>query len=199
MTVAMSLEQRRLDRAEQVEHLRRKIAAVSGKVGDGRRGPAPSIDPLPDSESLLPLPESFLRGVVSPGRTAADVVAARDGGGAVGRPVAVAEHGGGGDGGGRARRDRRPARRRPAGGRRNGSGSEQDRGHPRTRCRSGRGGRGADGWHGPGGARPGWAVGACRPGAGGGGPGAAEGLHPAGHRWRLARGVHPAGGQGLWL
>lgn len=58
MTVAMSLEQRRLDRAEQVEHLRRKIAAVSGKVGDGRRGPALSIDPLPDSESLLPVPES---------------------------------------------------------------------------------------------------------------------------------------------
>ena len=56
MTVAMSLEQRRLDRAEQVEHLRRKIAAVSGKVGGGRRGPAPSMDPLPDSESLLPLP-----------------------------------------------------------------------------------------------------------------------------------------------
>jgi hypothetical protein len=55
----MSLEQRRLDRAEQVEHLRRKIAAVSGKVGDGRRGPVPSIDPLPDSESLLPVPESL--------------------------------------------------------------------------------------------------------------------------------------------
>src|SRR2546423_11000837 len=55
----MSLEQRRVDRAKQVEHLRRKIAAVSGKVGDGRRGPAPSIDPLPDSESLLPLPESL--------------------------------------------------------------------------------------------------------------------------------------------
>ena len=59
MTVAMSLEQRRHDRAEQVEHLRRKIAAVSGKVGDGRRGPASSIDPLPDSESLLPVPESL--------------------------------------------------------------------------------------------------------------------------------------------
>ena len=58
MTVAMSLEQRRHDRAEQVEHLRRKIAAVSGKVGDGRRGPASSIDPLPDPESLLPLHES---------------------------------------------------------------------------------------------------------------------------------------------
>src|SRR4051794_14468296 len=55
----MSLEQRRVDRAEQVEHLRRKIAAVSGKVGDGRRGPARSIDPLPASESLLPLPESL--------------------------------------------------------------------------------------------------------------------------------------------
>ena len=60
MTVAMSLEQRRLDRAEQVEHLRRKIAAVSGKVCGGRRGPTPSMDPLPDSESLLPPPESSL-------------------------------------------------------------------------------------------------------------------------------------------
>jgi hypothetical protein len=58
VTTAMSLEQRRLERAEQVERLRRKIAAVSGKVGGGHRGPVPSIDPLPDSESLLPLPES---------------------------------------------------------------------------------------------------------------------------------------------
>ena len=58
MTTALSLEQRRLERAEQVEHLRRKIAAVSGKVGGGHRGPAPSIDPLPDSEPLLALPES---------------------------------------------------------------------------------------------------------------------------------------------
>jgi hypothetical protein len=60
----MSLEQRRVNRAEQVEHLRRKIAAVSGKVGNGRRGPAPSMDPVPDSESLLPLPESL--GELSP-------------------------------------------------------------------------------------------------------------------------------------
>jgi hypothetical protein len=57
VTVTMSLEQRRSSRAEQVEHLRRKIAAVSGKVGAARRGPAQSVDPLPDSESLLPLPE----------------------------------------------------------------------------------------------------------------------------------------------
>lgn len=56
MAVAMSLDRRRDDRAEQLEHLRRKIAAVSGKVGDGRRGPAQSIDPLPAPESLLPLP-----------------------------------------------------------------------------------------------------------------------------------------------
>ena len=38
MTAALSLDQRRLNRAEQVEHLRRKMAAVSGKVGGGRRG-----------------------------------------------------------------------------------------------------------------------------------------------------------------
>ena len=59
MTAVMSLDQPRLNRAEQVEHLRRKIAAVSGKVGTGRRGQAPSTDLLPDSESLLPVPESL--------------------------------------------------------------------------------------------------------------------------------------------
>ena len=58
MTAAVALDQRRLSRAEQVEHLRRKIAAVSGKVGGGQRGPAPSTDLLPDSETLLPMPES---------------------------------------------------------------------------------------------------------------------------------------------
>ncbi|HKP42642.1 MAG TPA: hypothetical protein VJV41_16910 [Mycobacterium sp.] len=54
----MSLDQRQLNRAEQVEHLRRKMAAVSSKVGGGRRGQAPSADVLTDSESLLPIPES---------------------------------------------------------------------------------------------------------------------------------------------
>jgi hypothetical protein len=58
VTAAITLDQRRINRAEQVEHLRRKIAAVSGKVGDGRRGPAPSTDQLPDPETLLPVPES---------------------------------------------------------------------------------------------------------------------------------------------
>jgi hypothetical protein len=59
VTAAITLDQRDNSRAEQVEHLRRKIAAVSGKVGGGRRGPAPSSDLLPDSENLLPVPESL--------------------------------------------------------------------------------------------------------------------------------------------
>jgi hypothetical protein len=59
VTAAITLDQRRINRAEQVEHLRRKIAAVSGKVGGGRRGPAPSTELLPDSETLLPVPESL--------------------------------------------------------------------------------------------------------------------------------------------
>lgn len=57
MTAAMNLDQRQLTRAEQVEHLRRKIASVSSKVGGGRRGAAPSVDQLPAAESLLPIPE----------------------------------------------------------------------------------------------------------------------------------------------
>lgn len=59
MTAALNLDQRQLTRAEQVEHLRRKIAAVSGKVGASRRGAAPSAEQLPDSESLLPIPETL--------------------------------------------------------------------------------------------------------------------------------------------
>jgi hypothetical protein len=59
VTAAMSLDQHRVGRAEQVEHLRRKMAAISGKVGPTRRGEVPSNDVLPESESLLPLPESL--------------------------------------------------------------------------------------------------------------------------------------------
>jgi hypothetical protein len=64
VTAAMTLEQRPPNRAEQVEHLRRKIAAVSGKVGGGRRGPAPSTDPLPESLAEL-MPNSLPRGTVA--------------------------------------------------------------------------------------------------------------------------------------
>ncbi len=63
MTAAMNLVQPRADRAEQVEHLRRKMAAISGKVGPGRRGPMPSNDVLPGSESLLPQLETQPEGV----------------------------------------------------------------------------------------------------------------------------------------
>ena len=156
MTAALRLDQRRPNRAEQLEHLRHKMAAVSGKVGGGRRGAAPSADQLPDSETLLPMPESL-------GRAASRPVAPRNRGGAFGRPVAAAEHGGGGDGGGRSCRDRRPARCRTARRRGDGSGPEQDRGHPRPGSRSGRGGCGADGRNGSGGPRPGRSVGARNP------------------------------------
>ncbi|BBY17404.1 hypothetical protein [Mycolicibacterium litorale] len=59
MTAEAHLEHAQLTRAEQVEHLRKQMAAVAGKVGSGRRGPAPSADPSPVVESLLPLPESL--------------------------------------------------------------------------------------------------------------------------------------------
>ena len=61
MTTMLAPEQPHRDRAEQLEQLRRKMAAVSGKVGSPRRGHvhehAPADDLLPDSESRLPLPQ----------------------------------------------------------------------------------------------------------------------------------------------
>lgn len=59
MTAATNLSLTHRTRAEQVEHLRKQMAAVAGKVGSGRRGPTPAADPSPASESLLPLPESL--------------------------------------------------------------------------------------------------------------------------------------------
>ena len=58
MTAAMSLDRPDVDRAEQVEHLRRRMAAITGKVGPGRREPMASNAVLPESESLLPLSRS---------------------------------------------------------------------------------------------------------------------------------------------
>jgi len=63
VTAAVSLDQRRPNRAEQLEHLRRKMAAVSGKVGGGRGEAMPAAEPLPVSESLLPVP--LARGTVA--------------------------------------------------------------------------------------------------------------------------------------
>ena len=48
-----------LDRAEQLQQLRRQIAAVSGKVGAGRHSGTPAHDVVPAYESLLPVPESL--------------------------------------------------------------------------------------------------------------------------------------------
>lgn len=53
MTVAAELDLRLLTRSEQVEHLRHKMAAVSGKVGTVHRG-------APRSETVIPAPESLL-------------------------------------------------------------------------------------------------------------------------------------------
>jgi hypothetical protein len=59
MTAAFALDQREQDRAEQLQQLRSQMAAVSGKVGAGRRGQDYADDLLPQSESLLPIPESL--------------------------------------------------------------------------------------------------------------------------------------------
>jgi hypothetical protein len=61
MTAILASSQSHQNRAEQLKQLRRQMAAVSGKVGNGRHGHAPShADPgdlLPDSETRLPVPQ----------------------------------------------------------------------------------------------------------------------------------------------
>lgn len=59
MTAAMSLDRSSLDRAEQVEHLRRKIAAVSEDTGRGHTVQARVDELIPASKSLLTMPESL--------------------------------------------------------------------------------------------------------------------------------------------
>jgi hypothetical protein len=75
VTAAVSLDRHPLDRAEQVEHLRRKIAAVSGRVGRGHSAPPRVEDLIPDSESLLAMPES-LAGCLPAGLPRGSVVVA---------------------------------------------------------------------------------------------------------------------------
>ncbi|MGV0991687.1 MAG: hypothetical protein ACOYBX_11105 [Mycobacterium sp.] len=48
-----------LDRSEQLQQLRRQMAAVSGKVGIGRSAAVPAQEVLSAGESLLPVPESL--------------------------------------------------------------------------------------------------------------------------------------------
>lgn len=59
MTAAVALEKRQVDRAEQLEQLRRQMAAVSGKVGARWRPTGPADDVLPSGESLLPVPDAL--------------------------------------------------------------------------------------------------------------------------------------------
>jgi hypothetical protein len=54
----MSLDRRQEDRAEQLEELRRQMAAVSRKTGRGHSVPQRADALLPESKSLLTLPES---------------------------------------------------------------------------------------------------------------------------------------------
>lgn len=60
MTAAPALDRQPDNRAEQLKQLRQRMAEVSGKVGAGRRGQAAAPDPLPASESLLPIPDSLV-------------------------------------------------------------------------------------------------------------------------------------------
>ncbi len=57
MAAAIALEKRQLDRAEQLEQLRRQMAAVSGKVGARWRPAESADDALPAEESLLAVPD----------------------------------------------------------------------------------------------------------------------------------------------
>lgn len=57
MTAAIALGKRQDNRAEQLEQLRRQMAAVSGKVGARWHPAEPAAEVLPASESLLPVPE----------------------------------------------------------------------------------------------------------------------------------------------
>ncbi|MBI3224796.1 MAG: hypothetical protein HYZ39_07030 [Mycolicibacterium cosmeticum] len=63
MTAASSLDPRPANRAEQVEHLRRRMAEVSAKGVGRSRGRVCADDPAPDSESLLELPEILAGGL----------------------------------------------------------------------------------------------------------------------------------------
>lgn len=59
MTTALVPDQEPDDRAEQLQRLRRQMAAVSGKVGARHRGQGVEHSTLPEDQSLLPVPDSL--------------------------------------------------------------------------------------------------------------------------------------------
>ncbi|MFN8032296.1 MAG: hypothetical protein U0Q47_03240 [Mycobacterium sp.] len=86
MTAAIALKKRQLDRAEQLQQLRRQMAAVSGKVGGTRPAAKGPDELLPASESLLPVPET-LAGLLPSGLPRGVVAVAS---GALSLPVGMA-------------------------------------------------------------------------------------------------------------
>ena len=59
MAAAIALDEQHDNRAEQLEQLRRQMAAVSGKVGARWCPTERPADAIPSSESLLPVPDSL--------------------------------------------------------------------------------------------------------------------------------------------
>jgi hypothetical protein len=59
MAAALALKKSQDNRSEQVEQLRRQMAAVSGKVGARWRPTEHPAEVLPGSETLLPVPDSL--------------------------------------------------------------------------------------------------------------------------------------------
>jgi hypothetical protein len=86
MTAAIALEKRQLDRADQLEQLRRQMAAVSGKSGGHRLASERTDELLPASETLLPVPESLV-GLLPSGLPRGAVAVAS---GALSLPVSMA-------------------------------------------------------------------------------------------------------------
>ena len=86
MTAAFAQEKRQLDRSDQVEQLRRQMAAVAGKVGGHRPATERADELLPASETLLPVPES-LAGLLPSGLPRGVVAVAS---GALSLPVSMA-------------------------------------------------------------------------------------------------------------
>ncbi|HME48050.1 hypothetical protein [Mycobacterium sp.] len=59
MTAAIAVDDRRLDRTDQLKQLRRQMAAVAGKMSRGHSAPHRADALLPEAKSLLPIPESL--------------------------------------------------------------------------------------------------------------------------------------------
>lgn len=94
MAAANALKIQHLDRADQLKYLRSQMAAVSGKVGNGRRGAECAAEVLPASESLLPIPESLA--AVVPGGLPRGAVAVLSGAGSLAVSMAAAATAAGG-------------------------------------------------------------------------------------------------------